>query len=154
MELLLISDIHGNIEALDAALSIPHDRTICLGDLVDYGPDPGGCFDRLRDEGISCVMGNHNNALSGELIVAVIILTSIFPLLHGNVLWMSWTTGNSSFFETYHSRSKKILMAYDSSLLMLVRFLCMTISGRTLPMKLLGICWGGRCRYNGRRGSR
>ncbi|NPE29922.1 metallophosphoesterase family protein [Methanococcoides sp. SA1] len=64
MELLLISDIHGNLEALDAALSIPHDRAICLGDVVDYGPDPGRCIDRLRDEGISCVMGNHDNAVA------------------------------------------------------------------------------------------
>lgn len=64
MELLLISDIHGNLEALDAALSIPHDRAICLGDVVDYGPDPGGCIDRLRDEGISCVLGNHDNAVA------------------------------------------------------------------------------------------
>lgn len=64
MKLLLISDIHGNLEALDAVLSIPHDRAICLGDVVDYGPDPGGCIDRLRDEGIPCVLGNHDNAVA------------------------------------------------------------------------------------------
>jgi len=49
MKLLIISDIHGNKDALDAVLSVPHDEVICLGDLVDYGPDPVGCIESLMD---------------------------------------------------------------------------------------------------------
>lgn len=40
MRLLLIADIHANYEALETVLEISHDRVICLGDIVDYGPDP------------------------------------------------------------------------------------------------------------------
>lgn len=64
MKLLLISDIHGNFEALGAALSLPHDAVICLGDVVDYGPDPSKCIDLLRAENILCVKGNHDNAVA------------------------------------------------------------------------------------------
>jgi predicted phosphodiesterase len=35
MELLLIADIHANYEALQTVLEVPHDRAICLGDIVD-----------------------------------------------------------------------------------------------------------------------
>lgn len=43
MKLLVISDIHGNWAALQAVLKAEQDadRILCLGDLVDYGPEPG-----------------------------------------------------------------------------------------------------------------
>ena len=43
MRYLLISDIHGNLEALEKVLSLAEgkwDKALCLGDLVGYGPDP------------------------------------------------------------------------------------------------------------------
>ena len=40
MRILVLSDIHANWPAL-AAIDEPHDVCLCLGDLVDYGPDPG-----------------------------------------------------------------------------------------------------------------
>lgn len=64
MKLLLISDIHGNLEALESVLSVPHDRVICLGDLVDYGPDPAACIDLLRNSDIPVIRGNHDNAVA------------------------------------------------------------------------------------------
>lgn len=64
MRLLIISDIHGNKEALDAVMAVPHDEMICLGDLVDYGPSPGECIDMLMEQKIPTIMGNHDNAVA------------------------------------------------------------------------------------------
>jgi hypothetical protein len=56
MRILVVSDIHANWPAL-AAIREPHDVCLCLGDLVDYGPDPAPCVRwamehaRLRDPG-------------------------------------------------------------------------------------------------------
>ena len=62
----LISDIHSNLEALQAVLhdvqSAHVDRLYCLGDVVGYGPNPRECIDRLD----SCdlyILGNHDLAL-------------------------------------------------------------------------------------------
>jgi putative phosphoesterase len=64
MRILLIADIHANYEALETVLEIPHDRAICLGDIVDYGPDPDKCIDFLRIKRIPVVRGNHDNAVA------------------------------------------------------------------------------------------
>ena len=49
----ILSDIHGNLEALEAVLSAAQacgaDRVICLGDIVGYGPNPVECAERLRE---------------------------------------------------------------------------------------------------------
>jgi putative phosphoesterase len=60
MRILLIADIHGNRAALDA-ITEPHDACLCVGDLVDYGPEPGPCIDWVRDRAIACVRGNHDH---------------------------------------------------------------------------------------------
>jgi len=63
----LISDIHGNLEALEAVLrEIRHqgvDEVWCLGDIVGYGPDPVGCADLVRKNCSLVLMGNHDWAL-------------------------------------------------------------------------------------------
>jgi phosphoesterase, MJ0936 family len=64
MKLLIISDIHGNKEALDAVMAVPHDTVICLGDLVDYGPSPEECIDLLMEQKVPTVRGNHDNAVA------------------------------------------------------------------------------------------
>jgi len=64
MRILLIADIHANYEALETVLDIPHDRAICLGDIVDYGPDPDKCIDLLCTTGIPVIRGNHDNAVA------------------------------------------------------------------------------------------
>jgi len=67
MRIAIISDIHGNREALDTALEdITHrgvDSVVCLGDIVGYGPDPGYCIERVRDETSNVVLGNHDEAV-------------------------------------------------------------------------------------------
>jgi predicted phosphodiesterase len=65
----LISDIHGNLEALDAALDELRDADafLCMGDIVGYGADPGICIDRVRGlPNLICVAGNHDLAAVGN----------------------------------------------------------------------------------------
>ncbi len=60
----IISDIHGNIEALTAVLadikSQNIDRICCLGDVIGYGPDPRECIDACRSFQFT-LLGNHDN---------------------------------------------------------------------------------------------
>jgi len=61
----LISDIHGNLEALEAVLAHIETQSIeeiyCLGDIVGYGPNPRECIDRVTDCAV-CLLGNHDQA--------------------------------------------------------------------------------------------
>jgi len=62
---LFISDIHGNLDALQAVLDrVEHDEVFCLGDLVDYGPEPAECIDIVRSVATATVRGNHDNAVA------------------------------------------------------------------------------------------
>ncbi|MDH5179949.1 MAG: metallophosphatase family protein [Gammaproteobacteria bacterium] len=65
MKIAVISDIHSNLEALDAccekALREGAEQFVCLGDSVGYGPDPAAVLDKLRElPGFQCVLGNHD----------------------------------------------------------------------------------------------
>lgn len=75
MKYLVLSDIHGNLDALEAVLrdSLPGaEGILCLGDTVGYGPDASACVDRLlglRDAGLpfASARGNHDAAVAGML---------------------------------------------------------------------------------------
>lgn len=62
----LISDIHGNLEALTAVLADIRDqgveRVICLGDIVGYGPNPCQCLDTVMEKCSLTILGNHDQA--------------------------------------------------------------------------------------------
>ena len=64
MRILVIADIHSNLEAFKAVLeNVPdYDRALCVGDVVGYGPRPNECVDEVRALGADCVMGNHDYA--------------------------------------------------------------------------------------------
>jgi len=62
MRIAIISDIHGNMESL-SALTEPYDELWVLGDLVNYGPDPGAVIDFVRSHATVVVRGNHDHAL-------------------------------------------------------------------------------------------
>lgn len=66
----VISDIHGNLEALTAALedidSRSIKRIICLGDVVGYGASPGQCLDIVIERCELCLCGNHDQAVFYE----------------------------------------------------------------------------------------
>jgi len=67
VRILLLSDIHGNLEALEACLSAapPHDSVVNLGDIVGYGASPNEVTDRSRALGSVFVRGNHDKACAG-----------------------------------------------------------------------------------------
>ena len=69
MRYLVISDIHGNLEALDTVLRVVekrYDRVLVLGDLVGYGADPNAVVDRVRElNPHSVIRGNHDKVAAG-----------------------------------------------------------------------------------------
>jgi diadenosine tetraphosphatase ApaH/serine/threonine PP2A family protein phosphatase len=70
MTVLLLSDIHANLEALDAVLAQAsgYDAAWFLGDVVGYGPDPEACVARLRElEPSRWLAGNHDLAAIGKM---------------------------------------------------------------------------------------
>jgi predicted phosphodiesterase len=69
MRALLISDIHANIDALEAVLGAApeHDVVWNLGDVVGYGAAPNEVIERVRDLGKTFVRGNHDRACCGQL---------------------------------------------------------------------------------------
>jgi predicted phosphodiesterase len=62
----VISDIHGNIDALEAVLADIKtqgaDRIVCLGDVVGYGPRPNECVQLVEDNCVVRILGNHDQA--------------------------------------------------------------------------------------------
>ena len=67
----IVSDIHGNLEALEAVLADIERRGIsslfCLGDFVGYGASPNECIEVLRPRIEAAVVGNHDLAACGRL---------------------------------------------------------------------------------------
>jgi diadenosine tetraphosphatase ApaH/serine/threonine PP2A family protein phosphatase len=64
---LVISDVHANLEALDAVLAAagPYDHALVLGDLVGYGADPNAVIDRVRALSATFIRGNHDKVGAG-----------------------------------------------------------------------------------------
>lgn len=72
MRALILSDVHANLEALQAVLGDAARRggfqsIWCLGDLVGYGPDPKACLALLREYDLLAVAGNHDHAAIGRM---------------------------------------------------------------------------------------
>jgi predicted phosphodiesterase len=107
VKLALISDVHGNLEALDAVLRdvdglSPNVGLVCAGDVVGYGPDPEACIARLRERQAFCVMGNHEEMVLGH--------RDFSRCVHAGIVAAVWTREHLSasaraFLETLpHSR--------------------------------------------------
>lgn len=74
MRVLVVSDIHANLTALEAVLADAGevDETWCLGDVIGYGPDPNEVVERLRGlPNLTCILGNHDVAVLGQMDYAV-----------------------------------------------------------------------------------
>ncbi|HUY76930.1 MAG TPA: metallophosphoesterase family protein [Ktedonobacterales bacterium] len=77
MRYAVLSDVHGNDDALQAVLAdinafineqrAPLDAIWCLGDIVGYGPEPSVCVRRVREYCDACIAGNHDWAALGKL---------------------------------------------------------------------------------------
>jgi predicted phosphodiesterase len=67
----VISDIHGNLHALEAVLESiaadAPDAVWCLGDLVGYGPRPNRCCALVAERAEVCLIGNHDLGVLGRL---------------------------------------------------------------------------------------
>ncbi len=70
MRYAIISDIHGNLEALEAVLddvaSVRSDKIFCLGDIVGYGANPKECIELASKICDLCVAGNHDWGAAGK----------------------------------------------------------------------------------------
>jgi len=71
MRTAVISDIHGNLAALEAVLEAidadAPDELWCLGDLVGYGPRPSECCEAVATRAQICLGGNHDLAVRGSI---------------------------------------------------------------------------------------
>jgi len=71
VRIAIISDIHANLEALEAVYAFLDgqsvDRVLCLGDVVGYGPDPSKCLGLIQERCEIVVAGNHEHAVLGLL---------------------------------------------------------------------------------------
>jgi diadenosine tetraphosphatase ApaH/serine/threonine PP2A family protein phosphatase len=65
----IISDIHGNLDALESVVRSAGalDGWLCLGDIVGYGPQPNECVDIVRSLCRNCIVGNHDLAALGSI---------------------------------------------------------------------------------------
>jgi len=71
MRVAVVSDIHSNLQALEATLSAidaeAPDELWCLGDLVGYGPRPNECCAAIAERADVCLAGNHDLAVRGAI---------------------------------------------------------------------------------------
>ncbi len=93
MKRALISDIHGNFEALTAVLDDIRQQGIseifCLGDVIGYGPNPVECLDMVRRKCAVCLLGNHDQA-------ALFDPEGFNPVAFRAILWTRDQIDNSS----------------------------------------------------------
>jgi predicted phosphodiesterase len=70
MKFAIIADIHANLEALQVVLADIKEQKCthyaCVGDVVGYGANPKECLKIVRDLGMPCVKGNHDEYCSME----------------------------------------------------------------------------------------
>ncbi len=117
MRYALISDIHGNREALDAVFEEIEgrdcDSVLCLGDIVGYGPDPNYCVETIRRKADAAILGNHDEAVLNKDIVY-----SFNRYARAAALWTSETLQdkNKQFLRglTYSIVTEDIFLVHSS----------------------------------------
>jgi len=101
MRILILSDIHANLTALDTVLAKAGsvDEVWCLGDVVGYGPDPNECIERVRSlPNIKCIRGNHDAAA-----LNLIDTVSFNPEARRAIYWTqdTLTTGSITYLQSF-----------------------------------------------------
>jgi predicted phosphodiesterase len=108
MRLGIFSDIHANLEALQAVLAAYEhekvDRFLCAGDVVGYGASPNDCVDLVRETTTEVVLGNHDAAVSGIMDYSYyydaarrVLDLHANALTHDNLTWL----GNLPYSRRY-----------------------------------------------------
>lgn len=85
MRVLVLSDLHANLTALEAVLAAVEgrwDSCVCLGDVVGYGPDPDEVTSRLRALNATTIRGNHDKAAS-----ALMDTSDFNPVAKAAITW-------------------------------------------------------------------
>ena len=86
MKYAILSDIHGNLEALRSVLAeirrYKVEKYICLGDIVGYGANPNECLEVLHSLKPAAVLGNHDAAVCG-----ITELDNFNPLAYEAIIW-------------------------------------------------------------------
>lgn len=86
MRYAIFSDVHANLEALDAVLKgireAKPDCVLFVGDAVGYGPDPNACMERIFEAADKIVAGNHDLAVVGQADIA-----PLNPFAREAILW-------------------------------------------------------------------
>ncbi len=96
MRVAVLSDIHANLEALEAVLehALTHrvDRYVCLGDVVGYGANPNECITLLSAlPDCPCLLGNHDAAVLG-------IPTNMKPEARRVIIWTRQVLSQNSLW--------------------------------------------------------
>lgn len=101
MRTAILSDIHGNLEALEAVLTacqaVDVDDYVCLGDIVGYGASPNACVERIRALTDRVIAGNHDHAAVG-----LADLENFNPLARTAAVWTAeeLTRENADYLRT------------------------------------------------------
>ena len=100
MRHLILSDIHANLEALDAVLADAkgrYDRVLCCGDVVGYGADPDAVTAWARQNLDAVIRGNHDRACSGlenlEWFNPVARASALWTMEHMDPANLAWLRG-------------------------------------------------------------
>jgi len=99
MKYLVISDIHANLEALEATLAAAsgYDQVLVLGDLVGYGADPNAVIDRVRELPLAAIIrGNHDKVAASiegtdgfNLVARAAVVWTASALTAPNLEWLA-----------------------------------------------------------------
>ena len=105
-KVLVISDVHANITALEAVLADAGkvNEIWCLGDIAGYGPDPNECIERIQAlPKLTCMMGNHDYAAIGDMALETFNLDAK-RLCYGNT--RSLTDASKDFLRTLSQKPR------------------------------------------------
>jgi protein phosphatase len=105
MKLLVISDVHGNFDALETLVNgEKYDKMVFLGDAVDYGPEPEKVLDFLKSNSDVNIMGNHDNAvLTGASCNCSFDMLELSDYTRENISMKLLSKSDLDFLKTFHT---------------------------------------------------